>query len=78
MNSRRAIFWLMCCGMAIFTLSAAAEKEHRTTLSLDGQWDVEDSTGANAVSYTHLGMPSRRSPAARESGLQNKARLAGS
>ena len=53
MNSRRAIFWLMCCGMAIFTLSAAAEKEHRTTLSLDGQWDVEDSTGANEMPKTY-------------------------
>jgi beta-galactosidase/beta-glucuronidase len=39
--------------MAIFTLSAAAEKEHRTTLSLDGQWDVEDSTGANEMPKTY-------------------------
>ena len=55
MNSRRAILLLMCCGMAILSLSAGAEKTHRTTLSLNGTWDVEDSVGANEMpkAYHH-------------------------
>ena len=55
MNSRRTILWMMCCGMAIFSLPAGAQKAHRTTLSLDGQWDVEDSIGANEMpaAYHH-------------------------
>ena len=55
MNSRRTILLLMCCGMAILSLSAGAEKTHRTTLSLNGTWDVEDSVGANEMpkAYHH-------------------------
>ncbi len=55
MNLRRTILWLMCCGMAICSLSAVAQTAHRTTLSLDGQWDVEDSVGANEMpaAYHH-------------------------
>lgn len=55
MNSRRVALWLVCCSMAIFCHSAAAENTHRTTLSLDGRWDVEDSVSAEAIpkSYSH-------------------------
>ena len=55
MNSRRTILWLMCCGMAICSQSAGAQTTHRTTLSLEGQWDVEDSVGANEIpaAYHH-------------------------
>jgi hypothetical protein len=49
------IFRLTCCTMAIFSLSAGAQTTHRATLSLDGQWDVEDSVGANEMpaAYHH-------------------------
>jgi hypothetical protein len=30
-----------------------AETAHRTTLSLDGKWDVEDSVGANEMPKTY-------------------------
>jgi beta-galactosidase len=53
MNSQRAIYLLFCCGMAISSLFASAQKAHRTTLSLDGQWDVEDSVGANEIPKTY-------------------------
>ncbi len=41
--------------MAICSLAAGAQTTHRTTLSLDGQWDVEDSVGANQMpaAYHH-------------------------
>lgn len=49
MNSQRMIHWLMCCCMVIFSLAAVAQKAHRVTLSLDGQWEVEDSVGADQM-----------------------------
>jgi beta-galactosidase len=60
MNSRKATLRILCCGMAIVCAGsvpplAAAEAAQRTTLSLDGQWDVEDSVGANEMpkAYEH-------------------------
>ena len=46
MISLKTILWLICC-LAICSPAASAQNTHRTTLSLDGQWDVEDSIGAN-------------------------------
>jgi hypothetical protein len=45
---------MACCGIAVLFvgstgLHAANERTHRTTLSLDGQWDVEDSVSADAI-----------------------------
>src|ERR1700685_1618140 len=58
MNSRN--FWMLCSVLAIVGAgslppAAAAAGANRTTLSLDGQWDVEDSVAANEMpkSYTH-------------------------
>jgi hypothetical protein len=55
MKSRQTVLWLLCCGMAIFSLSAKAQQARRTTLSLDGQWDVEDSIGPDQLptAYHH-------------------------
>jgi hypothetical protein len=55
MNSRQTILRLIFCGVAICSLSAVAQTTHRTTLSLDGQWDVEDSVGADEMptAYHH-------------------------
>jgi beta-galactosidase len=60
MNIRIAIQRLICCGAAILLAAsllphAVAQTSHRTTLSLDGQWDVEDSVGADDVpkAYSH-------------------------
>ncbi len=47
MISLKTILRLICCCIAICSLAAGAQTTHRTTLSLDGQWDVEDSIGAN-------------------------------
>ena len=54
MNSSRTILRLICC-LAICSPAAAAQTTHRTTLSLNGQWDVEDGVGANDVpaAYHH-------------------------
>jgi hypothetical protein len=54
MMLRRTALWLACCGIALLcidsaSLRAASESDHRTTLSLDGEWDVEDSAGADAM-----------------------------
>ena len=58
MNSR--IFWMLGSVLAIVGVGSlppatAAAGANRTTLSLDGQWDVEDSVAANEMpkSYTH-------------------------
>src|ERR1035437_10438446 len=56
----------MYCGMAILSLSAGAEKTHRTKLSLNGTWDVEDSVGANE-------MPKAYHPTAPVPGLTRSA-----
>ena len=60
MNLKKVTRWLACCTMAILcagsmVLHAASEATHRTTLSLDGQWDVEDSVSADAMpkAYSH-------------------------
>ncbi len=55
MKFRRTIFWLLCCGMVMCSFSAGAQSAHRTTLSLNGQWDVEDSVGADhkPTAYRH-------------------------
>ncbi len=55
MKARAAILCVIFCGITVLSLSASAQKAHRTTLSLDGQWDVEDSVGANDLprAYTH-------------------------
>lgn len=52
--------WLLCCSLAMMAVSSAAPRvfaqtAHRTTLSLNGQWDVEDSVGANDMpkAYSH-------------------------
>jgi hypothetical protein len=39
--------------MAMVSSCAMAEKAHRTTISLDGKWDVEDSVGANDMPKTY-------------------------
>jgi beta-galactosidase len=58
MNSRN--FWMLGSVLAIVGVGSlppatAAAGANRTTLSLDGQWDVEDSVAANEMpkSYTH-------------------------
>src|ERR1035437_10323752 len=60
MNLKKVTRWLACCTMAILcagstVLHAASEATHRTTLSLDGQWDVADSVSADAMPkvYSH-------------------------
>jgi hypothetical protein len=60
MNLQKATRWIVCLVVAMACFGgartlAAAEASHRTTLSLDGQWDVEDSVGADQMpaSYTH-------------------------
>src|ERR1035441_8969894 len=52
MISLKTILRLICCCMAICSLAAGAQTTHRTTLSLDGQWDVEDSVGASDMPAT--------------------------
>ncbi len=54
MKIQRATLWLACCGIALVTmnsarLQAASEPNHRTTLSLNGEWEVEDSVNAEAM-----------------------------
>ena len=60
MTSQRTGFFLACCAIALFCaagvrLSFAAENSHRTTLSLNGQWDVADSVSSDAMpkEYSH-------------------------
>ncbi len=58
MRALRAIFCLFCCSVATVSLSVAGaqavpESGHRTTLSLNGQWDVADSVGANEIPKTY-------------------------
>ena len=51
----QATLWLACFGMAICPPSVFAENSPRTTISLDGQWDVEDSVGPDQIpkAYSH-------------------------
>ena len=60
MNSRRVSLWLACCCSTLFFAGSvipglAAQAVHRTTLVLDGQWDVEDSVWPDDIpkSYSH-------------------------
>lgn len=55
MKLRRAFPAMLSCLIAVSSLFASAQKAHRTTLSLDGRWDVEDSVGADEMpkAYTH-------------------------
>ncbi len=55
MKARPAILCVIFCGITVLSLSAGAQNAHRITLSLDGQWDVEDSAGANNMPkvYAH-------------------------
>ncbi len=60
MKIRRFAVYLACFATVMVCatsprLHAASESTHRITLSLDGQWDVEDSVSADAIpkSYTH-------------------------
>ena len=52
---RRIIPALTLCGTLLLLTSALADTAHRTTLSLDGQWDVEESIQADAMptAYHH-------------------------
>jgi len=62
MNSRHLLYALIAGGIFFATLSVRAEdthrpapESHRTTLSLNGQWDVEDSINATEIpsAYHH-------------------------
>ncbi len=60
MNIKRTTLWLAPLALALFCaggarLNAASDNSHRTTLSLNGQWDVADSVSPDAMpkSYTH-------------------------
>jgi len=55
MNARSAVLFLLCCCLVIFPLAVTAQLAQRTTLSLDGNWDVEDSIGGAQIpaAYHH-------------------------
>lgn len=60
MKAPKAPIFLACCAIALFCttnfhFAFAAENSHRTTLSLDGQWEVADSVSPDAIptAYTH-------------------------
>src|SRR5208337_2358645 len=55
MRSRNSILCVMCFGIAISSLSSWAQHNRRTTLSLNGTWDVEDSVNADEAPqvYNH-------------------------
>jgi len=55
MNARPAVLFLLCCCLVIFPLAVTAQLAQRTTLSLDGNWDVEDSIGGAQIpaAYHH-------------------------
>ena len=59
-------------GLSVADAQAVPEADHRTTLSLNGQWDVTDSVGANELpktyshkapvpGLTHAAVPDRKS-----------------
>jgi beta-galactosidase len=50
---RQLVLCLICCLMTMVSSCAMAETAHRTTLSLNGTWDVEDSVGANEMPKTY-------------------------
>ena len=60
MKATKASLLLACCAIVFFCaagtrLSLAADSGHRTTVSLNGQWDVADSIAPTLLSraYTH-------------------------
>ena len=60
MNAKKLTTWLAVCAIALVSargarIFAAGESTHRTTLSLNGQWDVEDSVSPDAMpkGYSH-------------------------
>ncbi len=60
MNTQRVTSWLACCCIVLVCagaerLHAASQAAHRTTISLDGQWDVDDSVSPDAMpeAYNH-------------------------
>jgi hypothetical protein len=55
MRLRKTILCVMCFGIAICSLSAWAQHNRRTTLSLDGKWEVEDSVNGDEApqAYNH-------------------------
>jgi hypothetical protein len=53
MKATKASLLLACCAIVFFCaagtrLSLAADSGHRTTVSLNGQWDVADSVAPDA------------------------------
>jgi len=55
MKARPTVLLLLCCGWVISALAAGALQAQRTTLSLDGNWDVEDSVVGDQIpsAYHH-------------------------
>ena len=58
MNNKNATPWLLSCSMALIAASfvvpqLAAENASRITLSLNGQWDVEDSVNGADIPRTY-------------------------
>jgi len=60
MRAQRTSLFLACCafmlvGVGGVNLCAVGANHHRTTVSLDGQWDVDDSVSPDALpkQYTH-------------------------
>lgn len=45
MKRRYAVVWLLSGAMALLPSAAPAQKAHRTTLTLNGLWEVDDSIG---------------------------------
>jgi hypothetical protein len=52
MKARHAVLLLVCC-LAISSFAAQSQSNHRTTVSLNGTWDVEDSVAADQVPSTY-------------------------
>lgn len=53
MNTRPAVLLLLCFCLVSSPLAVGAQSAHRTTLSLDGNWDVEDSVGGTQIPATY-------------------------
>src|SRR5579859_5408961 len=59
MNRKKASLWVACIvtilSVGLPGLRASGQKTPRTTISLDGEWDVEDSVSPDAMpkAFTH-------------------------
>ena len=58
MKVKQASLWMFCSAAILFGIAAGSaygQRSARTTLSLDGSWDVEDSVNPDAMpkAYTH-------------------------